>query len=103
MFEMTELLHHDACIDLNRTGMLARAVASAGLYCVIFVLLQQRFLNGRTWVMSHHLPAQCDPLARCCGQVTAWTDRFAIATFNAGVGDVLDLRESMCVLDMAKR
>ena len=53
--------------------------------------------------MPHHLSAQCDSLTRRCGEMTAWADRLAIATFDAGVRDVFDFGERMRVLDVPKR
>jgi len=81
----------------------AGTVTSAGLYCVILVFLEQSFLDGRAWLMPHHLSAQCDSLTRRCGEMTAWADRLAIATFDAGVRDVFDFGERMRVLDVPKR
>ena len=47
VFEMTELLHQHAGIDLDRACMLARAIARTSLDSVIFVFLQKCLLNGR--------------------------------------------------------
>src|ERR1700722_4685368 len=100
---MTELLHHDAGIDLHWTGVFAGTVSGASLYCVILVFLEQSFLDGGTRLVPHHLAAQCDSLTRRCGEMTARADRFAIATFNAGIGDVFDFWKGVRVLDVPER